>query len=394
MRPYEGDESSAADCAPVFVIGPARSGTTLLQAMLGAHSSIAALPEMHFWFRVVNLADHWGDLSEPAGVRSALEELITLPGGLLDDAGFELERLMASLPPRRTTYRDLLDVVGRDLCQRTGKRRWSEKTPWQTADQIWRLFPEARVIQLIREPRHTVGSTVRAPFNDLPAWRLAQNWHRYTLANIEWGAARGPEYYLPVRYEDLVRVPRVTLGRVCHFLGENFESSMLSRGEEATGLFTGPLFWQAAATGPIRTAPPPARLRPSERALVAVNIRGTAGALGYEEPRRRTVLAGRALWPTTLPRRLHDAVRRWRQTPLSPAQRHRAVRRYTEERVAAALGASAPVGVGAGTVPADGLDRHPVGAEDLQVQRARSAPRLRLVRRRGSRAHPAAPAAP
>src|SRR6185312_14228019 len=220
-------ESGAEDSLrpPIFVIGPARSGTTLLQTMLGAHPSISALPEMHFWFRIVDLVDYWGDVGDPGRFRAALSELVSLPGGLLDGAGFQVDRILEQVASGRLEYRDLLDAVGRDLARRQGKARWSEKTPWQGAERIWQLFPEAQVIHLIREPRDTVASILRAPFNDQPAWALADQWARYTAENIHAGSERGPEHYLQVRYEDLVRAPLAALGLVCRFLNEEFDSS-------------------------------------------------------------------------------------------------------------------------------------------------------------------------
>ena len=140
--------------APVFVIGPARSGTTLLQTMLGAHPSISALPEMHFWFRIVELADYWGDVSQPERFRAALGELVSLPAGLLDGADFRVDRILEEAAAQSflgLEYRDLLDSVGRDLARRQGKVRWAEKTPWQSAERIWQLFPEAQIIHLMRE---------------------------------------------------------------------------------------------------------------------------------------------------------------------------------------------------------------------------------------------------
>jgi hypothetical protein len=332
--------------APIFVIGPARSGTTLLQTMLGAHPCISALPEMHFWFRIVDLVDYWGDVADAGRFRAALSELVSLPGGLLEGAGFQVDRILDQVSSPRLEYRDLLDALGRDLVRRQDKARWSEKTPWQSAGQIWQLFPEAQVIHLIREPRDTVASILRAPFNDQPAWALAGQWARYTAENIHAGTDRGPEHYHQVRYEDLVRAPLATLGLVCRFLNEEFESSMLVRRPESTALFTasGPdrmLPWQAAATGPVgplQLGAGGSGLPARDRALLGLAVRGRCRMLGYEEPRLRTLLAGWLLWGLTVPTRLAPRLRRLWDQPLGPAERYEVVLRYIDGRVAAALG--------------------------------------------------------
>ena len=61
---------------PIFVVGFQRSGTTLLQSLLGAHPRIAAPPEMHFVFRVAALADYFGDLADDDNLARALHETI------------------------------------------------------------------------------------------------------------------------------------------------------------------------------------------------------------------------------------------------------------------------------------------------------------------------------
>ena len=43
---------------PIFVVGYQRSGTTLLQALLGAHHRIAGPPETHFIFRNPSSVPH------------------------------------------------------------------------------------------------------------------------------------------------------------------------------------------------------------------------------------------------------------------------------------------------------------------------------------------------
>ncbi|CAN5320167.1 hypothetical protein BH23BAC3_BH23BAC3_32940 [soil metagenome] len=45
--------------APIFIVGPGRSGTTLMRKMISAHSRISITPETHFMKRV----DKRGDIN-------------------------------------------------------------------------------------------------------------------------------------------------------------------------------------------------------------------------------------------------------------------------------------------------------------------------------------------
>ncbi|MEA2124455.1 MAG: hypothetical protein QOI80_1237, partial [Solirubrobacteraceae bacterium] len=80
---------------PIFVLGHERSGTTLLQALLGAHPRIAAPPETYFLFRVAQHAAYLGDLADDANLDRALREALDVPGGLLEEAGFDHARVLA-----------------------------------------------------------------------------------------------------------------------------------------------------------------------------------------------------------------------------------------------------------------------------------------------------------
>src|SRR4051794_20410563 len=144
--------------APIFVVGFPRSGTTLLQSLLGAHPRIAAPPEIHFGTRIVGFAAYWGALNDDAGLNRVAEA--TLDSRRLVHAGFDVDRVFERARTGPRTYAGVLDAVMTDFAERHGKQRWSEKTPHQSASDIWLHFPEAQVLHIVRDPRPTAVSNL------------------------------------------------------------------------------------------------------------------------------------------------------------------------------------------------------------------------------------------
>lgn len=183
--------------APVFVVGAPRTGTSLMERMLGAH------PELHA-------------LGEPPGFDRALHDLAQARGARSE---VEVRRLALALDPQALARR-YLSEVGED-----GRRRFIDKRPGNTLNvaAIRAALPDARVLLVDREPMDAGWALLKTPFagaypwsydlDDLGRWlaahgRLADRW-----------AAEFPETVLRVGYERLVARPEAELRRVLDFCG-------------------------------------------------------------------------------------------------------------------------------------------------------------------------------
>jgi hypothetical protein len=96
---------------------------------------------------------------------------------------------------------------------------WGDKTPLYMIEMplLADLFPAARFVHIVRDPRDCALSSAAAWGNSL--LRTAQEWADRVRACRRDGAGLGPARYCELRYEDLLADPPAALGRLFEFLG-------------------------------------------------------------------------------------------------------------------------------------------------------------------------------
>ena len=212
---------------PFFVVGSARSGTTLLRLILNAHPEVAVPPESRF---VIEL--HTGrDVVEAEGF---LKELASHPRFRTWE--LPVERVRAELPDgANLPYGKAVAAAYRAYAKAHGKSRWGDKTPRyvEHIPLLARLFPEARFVHLVRDGRNVALSYADVPFGPKTVGKAARLWSRRVEAGLRDGRALGPERYTEVRYERLVTEPEAQVKELCDFLDLNFDPGMLEYSERA-----------------------------------------------------------------------------------------------------------------------------------------------------------------
>lgn len=215
--------------APFFIVGCSRSGTTLLRLILCGHSRLHIPPETWFIADLVARFPLAAPLS-PAQVRDAVDIMVghyRWPDLQIPAEDFSA-RAFALVSPLLV---DLIDLPYREHLRRAGKPRFGDKTPPYIAivPELLTLYPEARVINLVRDGRDVAISFVDAHFHGRP-YHADFEWTRALRHAERWRASPHAARMLDVRYEDLVRTPEATVRRICDFLGEVFEPAMLAHG--------------------------------------------------------------------------------------------------------------------------------------------------------------------
>ncbi len=209
------DEEEGAQ--PIFIIGMPRSGTTVLERMLGNHSQVASAGELGDFAQQLRLA------ADQAG------------RALLDPA------LLQALPT--------LDyaAVGNGYLRQTrwrlvGQHRFIDKLPpnYLLAGPIARALPQAVIVYVRRDPMAVCFSNYRAMFGDSYAYSyeldaLAAHHAAHTQLMQAW-QQHLPGRVLEIDYEAMVRDPDAALVQVLQRCGLAPESggSDLTRNAAAT----------------------------------------------------------------------------------------------------------------------------------------------------------------
>jgi hypothetical protein len=244
----------------------------------------------------------------------------------LVEAGFDSERVYELARAGDRTYAGVLDAIMRDFAQRHGKARWCEKTPLQGAPLLWEQFPSAQLVHIVRDPRDSIASHSKLPWETPDAVTLARKWRDFTAEAIRAGAVRGPSAYLRIRYEDLARDPVAVLTQVFSFLGEDFDAAVVTDSDRRRStVMPAATGWLGKVLGPI-TPPEEGAWRDnlprSAQVRIAPIVNPLLGGLGYPASARTESIGGWALNAVTAPvaagRRLSARVsRRVRSGPAS-----------------------------------------------------------------------------
>jgi len=220
------------NCAsPIFIVGMMRSGTTLMSKLLDRHPRIAIPPaETH-------MLDIWTHKCRRLDL-SRVEDFDKFWGGFTEYANLTQCALDSSLVRERilsggsVSFQSVLTTILEVYAERTGKARYGEKTPLHALhlDRIFEWYPGAQVIFMMRDPRAVLASLTQVPWGAQWLDYETRQWVRIARFCDSFAS---DQRVFRVRYEDLAEDGERVLRRLCEFLGEDYENSMLNAAEAA-----------------------------------------------------------------------------------------------------------------------------------------------------------------
>ncbi len=247
--------------APLFMLAPPRSYTSVFNAMIGQHPQTFGLPELNL-FTVSHLKDLWGKVSEDIGGDSnrrngLLRAVAEIYGGEQSAATVTMANHWAAAREDMAT-----GEVFRELVAKLHPLIPVEKSPAYTIAterllRIYEAFPDARFIHLVRHPVPQGKSVLKLnngvfalfvnsfDFGEGTAVVDPQiAWHDININILNFLEGVPPTQQMRIRGEAFMTEPQQNLRRICQWLGIRDDDEAIAammRTEESPFACFGPI---------------------------------------------------------------------------------------------------------------------------------------------------------
>ncbi len=232
----------------IFIVGNSRSGTTMMRRVLGNHTQIYMLEELHFFEQLWSTSDKQKVLTDHEAVKLASKLLFIQRDGYLSEMNTEkyqqdalqiMQQIKGEIFPHAVLNSFLFFET-----QKNNKSIPCEKTPQDVfyIGEILELFPGAKIVNMVRDPRGVMLSQKRkwqrramgAKFmTKKEQRRLKINYHPITISKLWNSSIRAaakfkdhPQLHT-MYFEKMVNDSEAEIKNLCRFLEIDFKENML-----------------------------------------------------------------------------------------------------------------------------------------------------------------------
>ncbi|MEL6368771.1 MAG: sulfotransferase [Pseudomonadota bacterium] len=207
---------------PIFVLGCARSGTTLVASLLSQSPQVANYRAESML--LAGCRQKYGSLANNANKRAFSEDwLKSRQFQRLGISRYDGEKILG----RCNSYAELMQATLSDLAERQGKSYWLDSTPANVhaLAEIAAFFPKARIVHIVRDGRAVAASLRKLGWtgvrtrSEIAAIQFAALKWVQALESYEKDAPKLSERIVSLRYEDLIASPETEVKRLVDFIG-------------------------------------------------------------------------------------------------------------------------------------------------------------------------------
>lgn len=202
---------------PVFILGCPRSGTTLLSELLSP-TAYGSPVETHFITKYFKKLDHYGDLKQKNNFTRLIKDILSERPVMQWKLDIDIEKFY-----RESEVFEYPEIVNR-LCMMyfgpKGKTSWGDKTPHYILDSdiIYRLFPDAKYLYIVRDGRDVALSLLKKPWGPNNIFSCAEYWKQCNAEADALALMRKNARVFELTYEQLLEQPREVMEKIYAFL--------------------------------------------------------------------------------------------------------------------------------------------------------------------------------
>jgi len=232
----------------IFVVGNSRSGTTMMGRIMGNHPDIYFLNELHF-FEQLATAEELEKYVSDDQAKALLMRLFTIQHDGFFHQGDprryheNAEIVMKAMQKNQLYPLAVFKTFLLHECEQAGKKYPCVHTPRNVfyLKEILALIPEARIINMIRDPRDVLLSQKRRwkrrflGNKHIPLKQVVRYWvnyHPITISKLWNASVRAADFHqdhphvFHLHFEELVVHPQEKIKQLCEFIGVDYHENM------------------------------------------------------------------------------------------------------------------------------------------------------------------------
>ncbi len=199
---------------PIFVCGALRSGSTMFHLMLNSHPGIINPGEFDFLFDMVSSEGMYPDITDYTDYLSI--------NRIFNSKQLEINDALG--------YPELIQSF---IEQKLSHDKYLSLNVHRNFDRAYYLFPNAKYIHLLRDPRDVARSSIGMNW----AGNVYYGVDHWIDTEKSWDRLKqrlNHEQFIEIKFEELVSNTEDTLRKICEFIGVSYSDKMFDYQDSST----------------------------------------------------------------------------------------------------------------------------------------------------------------